>query len=261
MKFCLSSRQTPEYLKKADQIRVIIQDYKQIYDLLEEYPNKDIILNFAPATQDQKILNDLSILGQNRIVLSIFNIDDIKLAKELKFKYYLAQALQTPEEVRAAKNLGVSWVLIDNYAMHKLHEIKVIGIPIRAIPNLSFLDGIPRENGVCGNWIRPEDIDNYSLYIDVIEFGTQPQKREQTLYRLYAEDKKWAGELGRIVMDLDYPALNRTIDSEKIMRRMNCGMTCASLGDCTLCYDILKMSFLLPIYENKKQELNNDSNN
>ena len=83
--------------------------------------------------------------------------------------------------------------------MHELHYVKQIGVPIRAIPNISFLDGLPRDDGVNGNWIRPEDLDAYSIYINTIEFGTQPERREQALFRIYSKEKQWYGDLGRIV--------------------------------------------------------------
>lgn len=80
--------------------------------------------------------------------------------------------------MRALKALGVNQVLIDAPLTHMLHEVKKIGVPIRAIPVFSYLDGIPREDGVCGNWFRPEDLDAYSIYIDTVEFGAQPIQRE-----------------------------------------------------------------------------------
>ena len=113
------------------------------------------------------------------------------------------------------------------------------------IPNLAHLDGIPREDGVCGNWFRPENVDDYGIYIDTIEFGLQPERREQTLFRLYKKDKKWPGDLGRIVQDLNYIGNNLTIDNTIILRRMNCGMECA-YTNCSLCYDIMKISDAVP---------------
>ena len=243
MNFCLSSRQTKEYLAQADQIKVASNDYKQIYDLIEQYSDKQIILNCADQPKDA--LKELAILSQNKLILCLFQISDINLAKELKLRYYLAFPALTVEQLRTYKNLGVCYALIDNELMHQLHYTKRIGIPIRAIPNISYLDGMPRENGVIGNWFRPEDVDEYSLYIDTIEFGTQPEKREQTLFRIYSKDKEWTGRLDRIVQDLNYPALNHNINSRDSLRRMNCGMTCAA-GSCTLCYDILKISNALP---------------
>lgn len=44
MKFALSSRQTPEYLRKADQILVEFRDRKAMTDFIVDYPDKDIIL-------------------------------------------------------------------------------------------------------------------------------------------------------------------------------------------------------------------------
>ena len=45
MKYCLSSRQSAEYLQKADEIKVLYRDIEQIYDLMDKYENKNIILN------------------------------------------------------------------------------------------------------------------------------------------------------------------------------------------------------------------------
>ena len=44
MKFCLGARQTEEYLKKADEIKVDFRDRNIIPDLAEKYPDKTIIL-------------------------------------------------------------------------------------------------------------------------------------------------------------------------------------------------------------------------
>ena len=113
------------------------------------------------------------------------------------------------------------------------------------IPNLAHLDGYPREDGIVGSWFRPEDVDAYSVYVDTIEFGLQPERREQVLFRLYSKDKKWPGDLGRIVQDLNSLGNNGMIDSKFSQRRMNCGMTCA-YGGCSLCYDLMKLSAALP---------------
>ena len=243
MEFCLSSRQTPEFLVQANQIKVASRDYKQIYDLIEQYPNAKIILNYIDQPIDT--LKELAALSKHKLILSIFQVEHIKLAQELKLKYYFSFPATTVEQVRAAKNLGVSYILLDNQTMHQLHDVKVIGVPVRAIPNISFLDTFPREDGVTGNWIRPEDLDAYSIYIDTIEFGSQPERREQTLFRIYSKDKEWPGDLGRIVQDLNYIGNNGMINSEHSQRRMNCGMICAG-GHCTLCYDFLRISNELP---------------
>lgn len=51
MKFCLSSRQSKEYLEKADEIRVDFRDRNIIPELATEYPDKTIILVQHPGEE------------------------------------------------------------------------------------------------------------------------------------------------------------------------------------------------------------------
>ena len=243
MEFCLSSRQTKEYLAQADQIKVASRDYKQIYDLIEDYPNAKIILNYQGLIEDT--LKELNILAKGKLILCLFKIEDSAVAKKLEIPYYFSQPVYTLSQLKAVKELGVCYALLSDEVAHQMHYAKMIGVPIRMIPNLGHIDGYPREDGVTGAWIRPEDIDAYSLYVDTIEFGAQPERREQVLFRLYSKDKYWPGDLGRIVQDLNYIGNNLTINSQFSQRRMNCGMKCA-YGNCTLCYDLMKISNALP---------------
>ena len=170
----------------------------------------------------------------------------------------MAFPANTLEQARAMKDLGVCYVLINNQVAHELHELKKMNVPIRAIPNIAHLDNIQRENGINGAWIRPEDIDTYSLYIDTIEFGSQPLKREQTLFRLYSKDKSFPGDLGKLVQDLNATGVNRLLKSEHTLRRMNCGLICARTNACTLCYDILNIASHEPTLLKYNEEINNN---
>ena len=256
MKFCLSSRQTDEYLSQADEIRVQYRDYKQIYDLLDKFPKATIILNCQTLEEEPflKAIRDFVKLAPERIILSLYSFADIKTAKEFQLPFYIIHPFQTLEQLRAVKELGVCYALIDNLLPHQLHEAKITGVPLRAIPNIAHLDAIPRENGITGNWIRPEDLDQYSLYIDAIEFGTQPQKREQALFRIYHTEKSFGGDLGRIVQDFNALGSNAFLNSEITLTRMNCGLKCATSQGCSICQNILYLSSrrdLIDEYENR----------
>ena len=239
MKFCLSSRQTPEYLKQADQIKVASRDYKQIYDLIEEYPDKEIILNYQNLTEDT--LKEFKTLSKGNLTLCLFSIEDLPITKKLEIPFYFSLPVTTLDQLKAVKNLGVRYALLDNTVAHQLHYAKMIGVPLRLIPNLAYLDGIPRDDGVCGNWVSPFCIDEYSTYIDTIEFGLQPERREQTLFRIYKKEKEWYGNLDRIVQDLNYIGNCGHINKDLLLTRMNCGMKC-SYNNCKLCYNLLKIS-------------------
>lgn len=244
MKFCVSSRQEPNILKQTDEIKVQQRDYRQIYDLLDDYPDKTIILNYIDITNKkiQKDLKELAVLSKNKLVLSVFHLTNLDFIKsELNLPFYLAHPVSTLEQLQTVKQLGVNQALINGVICHQLHKAKIINIPLRLIPNIAHLDGLPRENGVAGNWMRPQDIDEYSLYINTIEFGTQPLNRERVLLRLYKKEKAWYGDLGHIVQDLNYVGNCANISKQPILTRMNCGQKCAT-NDCRLCYNLLELS-------------------
>ena len=191
-------------------------------------------------------VKELIFLAKGRLILSIFDFNELDKVREMKTRFMFAQPAQTLEILRTYKELGACSVMLDNYIMHNLHQAKIVNVPLRAVPNISFLDNIPRENGVNGNWIRPEDIDAYSLYIDSIEFGGQPQKREQALYRIYAKNKQWSGDLGLLVQDLNYVGDNAYLSSDQTRLRMNCQHKCTTNKNCQICYNILKISMQIP---------------
>jgi hypothetical protein len=59
--------------------------------------------------------------------------------------------------------------------------------PIRAVANVAWYDFDPCDDPKVGTWIRPEDIGLYENYISVIEFEDCDNRKEQALYRIYAE--------------------------------------------------------------------------
>jgi hypothetical protein len=74
-----------------------------------------------------------------------------------------------------------------------LPEVKNIcgeNVELRAIVNKCFNKYLPQENGVCGTYIRPEDIEVYSNFIEHFEFDSDNSiKKEYTLYKIYTKDK------------------------------------------------------------------------
>ena len=252
MKFCLSSRQTPEYLKQADEIRVLFRDYKQIYDLINNFPNATISLVCENFNDDKfkKALEEFVVLAPNRLILQLSSFRDIEQAKAFHLPYYMLQPIVSLNQLRAVKDLGVCYAMIDGPICHQLHEAKIIGVPLRIIPNVAHLDSIPRDNGIAGNWFLPENIDDYSLYIDMIEFGLQPERREQALFRIYHNEKSYLGELGKLIQGLNVLGESRYINHEFLMRRMNCNSACDTSKNCTLCYDLINIA------KNKTEENN-----
>lgn len=155
-------------------------------------------------------------------------------------KYYYKYAVTTLYEVVGLKNLGVSYLLIGAPLMFDLKTVASYNIPLRAIPNLAYEPYIKQENGICGGWVRPEDVEIYGEYIDVFEFyAPDSLDKEKATFKVYAENKNWPGNLNLLIDHLDFNYDNRLFYDEEnfAKRRMGCKQKCLSGGSCHYCLD------------------------
>ena len=84
-------------------------------------------------------------------------------------------------------------------------------IPIRLCPNLAFDAYIPRANGICGSWIRPEDVEIYEEWVDTLEFITDDLSKESTLFHIYAENKVWPGNLNLLLTNFNVNSMSLSV--------------------------------------------------
>lgn len=244
MKCCLNSHQTPEYLKKADEIRILYKDRHKLVDYIFDYPDKIFILDMKKS---QEIINwdDIkryNLIAKSNFIIALNDLKDVELCKKLQIKFYWNFPVSTFYDLQALKDLGAEYALIDAPLSHQMNKINNVNIKIRIVPNIAYYAFIPRKDGVCGSWIRPEDLDLYESYIDTIEFEDCDLKKEQALYRIYMEQKHWSGDLGMIITNLNYLGINRMIPKDLAEKRMNCGQKCQHNNSCNLCYRYLNLA-------------------
>lgn len=244
MKCCLNSHQSTEYLHKADELRILYKDRNKIIDFIENYPNKTIILDMKGydgliAWDDIK---RYKIMTKNNFIIALNSLNDISFCKKENIKFYWNFPVNNFYDLQALKNIGAEYALIETPLFHNIMAAAEVGIKLRVVPNVAYYAFIPREDGVCGSWIRPEDLYLYESFIDVIEFEDCDLKKEQALYRIYFEQKAWPGDLGMIITNLNYPGVNRMIPQELTAKRMTCGQRCQSGSHCRLCYRYLDLA-------------------
>ncbi len=244
MKVCLSGRQTNEYLLKANEIKIPYKDRKALSDYFINYPDANIILEIYSSDNivDWKEIEHFNILSKGKLIICLSDTKEINQCKKLGIPYYLGYPIASFYDLQAVIALGVEYVRLDAPLFFKLDQIKNLDIKIRAVPNIAYLAYLHRENGVCGTWIRPEDISLYEDYIDVIEFEDADQKKEQALYRIYMEEKAWSGNLDMIITNLNYSAINRLIVPNFGEMRISCGQRCQETQDCEFCYRALDLA-------------------
>ena len=168
----------------------------------------------------------------------------VQAFKDNKISFFFNYNPNTIAEVRALVNYGVSDIYITNYLGFSITEIanKIVpaGVNIRMYPNVSqvprLCSVINSEEDIKTFFIRPEDIDVYEEYVDIIEFYGTLDKQD-VLMDIY-KDGYWMGNLNELILDFkeDINCMNLMPDFG--FYRLACGHRC-DLGKCNYC-DISK---------------------
>ena len=182
-------------------------------------------------------------LAKDKFIIALSSMRDIAFCTEHEVDWYAGFPVKTFYELNALKTLGACYVRLGEPLFFMMDKVSKFEIPIRAVPNVAYVDGLFRDDGVCGTWIRPEDLDAYAPYISTIEFeDVDKQEKEQALYRVYMEQKRWPGTLGLIVSNFNYPGVNRMIPPDLVEKRLNCGQRCQETGHCKICYRMFDLA-------------------
>jgi len=244
MKYCLRSRLPARFLQQADEIRIDYRDRATIPDLAHLYPDKPLIL-FPPMDRseyDWSEITRFNHLANNNLILNCADIATAQKAKELELRFFLALEAQSYWDLEGMMNLGAEYAYVGIPLFFDLKHTLDLDIKLRTIPTVAYNHTLPHSDGVCGQWIRPEDVDNYEGYIEVFEFEPCPIQREQALFKTYALDKHWSTRLDLLVEDLGSPAINRMIPPDLAERRLSCRQRCMSGGSCHLCWTYFKLA-------------------
>ena len=250
MKYCLNSRQEGKYLAKADEIKVAARDHKSIPSLARQYPNADIILELAPNGKeiDNSLIKEYDEACAKRFIVCVNKLDSdtINFYRANNIRYYWGYEINTPKELNSLKHFtDVCYVRVSGplFFNHKL--LNKVGIPVRATANVADFGYLPKKDGVTGTWIRPEDVPEYEGTVGAIEFGgIERSEQERALFRIYAEQHNWPGDLDLIITNLDFSdkVCNRMIPPDFVKARLNCGQMCEAGGPCQLCYRYLRLA-------------------
>ena len=208
-----------------------------ILDLIRKYPNKTIIINCKPGEEvDFEKLGQYKKLTNQRIIAEVASVTACASAAKENLEYYIGYPVTSFFELKALKDLGVCYIRLDNELFFQLDKVIRYEIPVRAVPNVAFIDGLRRENGILGTWIRPEDLETiYGEYITAVEFEDADKQKEQALYRIYAEQKEWRGPLQTIITNLNADGVHRMISSELSNIRTTCMQRCLKGSPCNIC--------------------------
>lgn len=237
MKYCVSGRQQRITLSKADEIKMLYKDRERLIDYISDFSDKIFVVQI-PKEEQEIDWTLLSMFKEKtkEFYLAIQNLNLVNGIFEKGFKFYWDYPIFTWYELEGIAALNPSYLYLGPPLSFSLEKVKSkYNIPIRLCANLAYDAYIPRENGIYGSWIRPEDIEEYSKWVETIEFVTDDLGKEATLLQVYKENKVWPGNLNLLITNLNYNIDNRAIPEEIGEIRANCGQRCKQGERCNFC--------------------------
>ena len=267
MKYCLKWNNRCSSLKDADEISIKYIEDKGLVDFMGKYAEKRIIIRLQSTHfSDSEIAKLVAIRNQfpqYRFTVGIPAIDTNLTSRlqERKVPFYILTPVKDWETLNfLVCTLGVTDINISGPLGFELPKVKRFlerfgkDVVVRATPNsIATMFTITCPSLQCF-FIRPNDIDLYEPYIDVLEFdGIEHQ---DTFYKIYAKEKAFIGKLNQVIYDFDLPIDNMGLIPAFGERRIDCGRECLSGGRCKRCMTLANISETMGNYVREKVKEN-----
>lgn len=246
MKYCVSGRQSISVIAAADEIKMKYQDRNRAIDYITNFPDKTIIIEIPKDTIDV----DWQLLQKYNeictLVLCLYDLKDVAKCVNYNIKFYWAYPITSYYELKGILDLNPYYILLGaplSFEVETIHN--KTNAYIRLIANVAYNAYIPRENGVCGAWIRPEDVIYYEPYVNALEFDGVDLTAEKTLLHIYKDNKEWPGDLNFLIKNLNYNVDNRALPDGFGSVRIRCGQRCMKNNICHYCESAFKYARII----------------
>jgi hypothetical protein len=189
MRYCVSGRQPYSIMKKADEIKVNYNDRDRIMDFVEKLPDKTIILD-VPG--DEADWNTWYMYADKfaEFYIALHNLNRAHEFNDSGVKWYWPYPITSYYELKGILALNPYYILLGAPLVFDLEHVhNMSNALIRIVPNVAYDSYIPRADGICGHWVRPEDLKYYAPYVNSIEFVTDDLEKERRA-KLIAESFK-----------------------------------------------------------------------
>lgn len=270
MKYCLNYNKNTEHanhIQDADEwtIKYNSKD-ATLLDFLDLHKDKRINIYFEEKIK-QDFLEELCNKYSNvyiKLNYQLYNEFFINKENKPKIRFFFDTQISEVDTLNALLKIGVTDVYIVENLCFELDKISKLvhsyNAAIRVYPNIaqSKWNDTP---ALKKFFIRPEDINEYEKYIDVIEFYNV-DKQVDIYYNIYKIKKQWFGKLNEIILDFNSEIDNKYIIPRFAEMRIKCGKNCLKGGNCRRCEVIeelsnsLEKSDLVVSIDNKKEDYN-----
>lgn len=157
-------------------------------------------------------------------------------------------------------NIGITDILIDGplgFQMDQINKRKG-NIKIRVRPHASVNASLSFASNEDTFFIRPEDVDTYSAFVDILEITGEDSEKEETIFNIYKR-KSFNQSLSFLIKQLNISVANPYLTSEFAKNRLNCGQVCKRCpGRCQKCKTLIDITnFVVKDFRNTKRKVVN----
>ena len=237
MKCCIEWRKNFKYLSQVDEYNINYKNkLRQLISFLDEQKKLGNRINIRlPKQYTQEDIDILKSLYHDKGYTNIVVINPtydayfVDKIKEAKVPFYLETPATNWDVLLGFLSLGVTDVFVSEQLAFDLENVTKItkekNVRIRCYVNVCQSAWL--NDCVKSFYIRPENVEDYSKYVDVIEFWKTEDKQD-IYYKIYFIDKRWDGNLREIIKGFNKDLNNYYIVDEKEFaeRRMVCQKKC-----------------------------------
>lgn len=219
--------------------------------LSKEFFSKDIVVYLHPKNfptikeKLDRLVHHKKTIPHFKCILNFDELEsyydqdkDIKfyqMLQKYEIEYLCVNECNSWEDFYVQYNIGIKDILISGDLGFELPAVSSVaaklGIKLRAYP-IYTEQRMPQPYQEF--FIRPEDVDLYSNYIDTFVFIVFTQNQLSTIVKkTYIEDKKWFGQLNTLMPSLDVN--NAYLLDTFAERRLTCARKCLKGKKCNLC--------------------------
>lgn len=249
MEYCLNYNKDTEHSNSIKEVNEWNIKYNSkdttLLEFLDLYRTKRINLFIEDEEVDFVFLTELCNKYSNLYIKfkGDYYFDKI-IENKPNFKFFFDTQISDWDVLIGVLKMGATDVyIVENLAFEidKVAEIvHSYNAKVRVFPNIAQSKW-NETSALKKFFIRPEDIEDYSNYIDVIEFYNVDKKID-IYYNIYCKKQKWFGKLNEIIIDFNSEIDNKYIIPRFAEMRIKCGKNCLKGGHCRRCEVIEELS-------------------
>lgn len=251
MKYCLKYTNICTKLNHADEISIKYIEDKGLVDFIKKFSLQRIILNINPWSFTESELRKLIAIRKQypeynfAVAMSEYEPSCAEKLREADIPFFDASRCMDWEQFHMLLKAGVNDINISGPLAFEMSKVKQVlevldrKVIIRATPNL-VVNSNSNTDPLIGFYIRPEDVELYEGFIDVLEF--EGLEHQDTFFSIYAEHKSFIGNLNQCIYNFQEQVDNKGLITLFGERRRDCGRQCLSGGRCNRCYTLADLA-------------------